>query len=312
MSIVAKAARDVLYTCCSMHNQNGSLHLGIIGILTIALIVVLGMLFWQNFGPKTKTDNSQAVVSPSPSKSVAAALDEPDDLTANTHADKANIWAGFVVDSAAFTAVEGRVKVPTVTCTSNEQAFGAWVGFDGWNTQTVEQVGVNATCDNASAYLKTPAINGVYYYAWAAMHGAGSYENFDIVIKPGDVIYSKASYANGKFTLYVKNETTGQNGTNVQSCKVPDGFHEATGDCPRTHAEWIVERPGSNQLANFGKVTLYDNKVTTAGGKTGYIEWFPNTLVDMIQGSTRLSYTSNLREKGTFDVSWIATGKTGD
>lgn len=296
-----------------MHNQNGSLHLGIVGVLTIALIAALSMIFWQNFGPGAKRSSPQAQITPTPSKPVDAEPDEPSELSANTHADKANIWAGYVVDSATFTSVEGRVKVPTVTCTSNEQAFGAWVGFDGWGgSQTVEQVGVNATCDDASHYLKTPAINGVYYYAWAAMHGAGSYESFDIIIKPGDIIYSKASYANGKFTLYAKDETTGQSGTNIQSCKVPDGFHEAAGDCPRGHAEWIVERPGSNQLPNFGKVTLYDNKVTTEGGKNSYIEWFPNIMVDMFQGNTHLSNTSDLRVKGTFDVSWLTTGKTGD
>jgi len=290
----------------------------IIAVMTLGLIAAIGIIAWQNIGPGKKTadqtvQTTSTVVSPSPSPS--AGPYEPANLMANTTSDHATIWAGYIAHSTVFKEVEGRFKVPTVTCSNKEQSFGAWVGFDGWGgLQTVEQAGITASCSNASAYVKAPPTNGVYYYAWAAMHGAGSYQTFDFAVRPGDVIYSKVSYAGDIYSLTVKNETTGQSGSNTQHCVVDEASRRANGvtDCPRMHAEWIVERPGASQLPHFDKVTLYDNTATTADGKKAYVEGFSNSRADMIQNSLMLANASTLTGKGAFGVAWLASGRTGD
>lgn len=300
----------------SLSKQQGSAHIIVMATLIIALLAAIGFMAWQNIGPGRQqvTQKNTGTQSPLPSASAGSPY-EPTDLTANTTPDQANIWAGYIASATEFKEVEGRVKIPEITCTNSEQTFGAWVGFDGWNgSQTVEQAGITATCDDASAYAKAPPINGVYYYAWAAMHGAGNYEDFDFPVKPGDVIYSKASYADGQFTLTVKNETTGKSGTNTQRCvmSAADQQVSAAPNCPRTQAEWIVERPGSNGMAGFGKVTLYDNTATTMSGTKTYIEGFANSRRNMVQGTTVLAETAPLVGKGAFDVNWVAHGKSGD
>ncbi len=81
--------------------------------------------------------------------------------TPNTTAIASTSWSGYEVtlpnDSVNF--VGGTWTVPTVTATSGNTDSFAWVGIDGWNGDTVEQIG---TAQGVS--------NGVpYYFAWWEM-----------------------------------------------------------------------------------------------------------------------------------------------
>lgn len=295
-----------------MHqHQSGSAHIFVAIGLIIVLIGAVGWLAWQNFA-KTTPSSQQVAVANSP-KPANAQL-EPADFTANTRSSLNAIWSGYVANGETFKEVSGRVKVPTVTCNEKQGSVGVWTGFDGFGSQTVEQAGVTITCENASYYVKNNPINGATYYAWSLMYGAGGMKTFDFAISPGDIIFYKVAYTDGKYAMTVTNETTGKSGTDTQACVVDQTTRTSTGvtDCPRSEAEWVVERTGSNKLANFTKATLYDNQATTQSGKTGYVSLFQNTRINMSQSGNLLDTTSDLRTKGAFDVDWVATGVTGD
>ncbi|MFZ2544949.1 MAG: G1 family glutamic endopeptidase [Candidatus Saccharimonadales bacterium] len=301
-----------------MYRQQGFGNIIIIAVIITVLTSALAIVAWKNIGPgKHSSDQVKQTTTPSvpstPSSDIAPI--EPTNLMANTKSDSSSIWAGYVASGKVFNEAEGRVKVPIITCNGKQQTFGAWVGFDGWGgLQSVEQTGVTATCDNASAYVKAPPTNGVYYYAWSAMHGAGSYKTYDFAVRPDDIIHYKISYADGVYTMTVKNETTGQSGTNIQKCIIDQTARQSTGrtDCPRMYAEWIVERPGSNQMADFGSVVLYDNTATDSDGNKTYIEGFTNSRVDMIQNKNMLANTFTLAGRGAFTVAWTNSGIPGE
>lgn len=296
-----------------MHKrQLGSVHIVLAICLLLILIGAVGWLAWQNF---TKTGPAkQATVSDSPKPTATDTVQEPASPTGNTKSRIDNsIWSGYVANGATFNEVSGRIKIPTITCTDKEGSVGFWTGFDGYGSQTVEQAGVTATCANASYYVKNKPINGVTYYAWSLMYGAGGMKTFDFAVSPGDVIFYKVAYANSKYTMTVTNETTGKSGSDTQACVIDETTRKSTGitECPRSEAEWVVERTGYNKLAKFTKATLYDNQATTKSGKTGYISLFPNTRVTMSQSGNLLDTISDLRIKGAFDVDWVAPGIAG-
>src|SRR5947207_1402920 len=68
-------------------------------------------------------------------------------------------WSGYSVEAAAHTVtdVKGSWIVPAVTVNGTSTAYAAiWVGIDGSNSNTVEQIGTDSD-----------QVNGVaVYYAW--------------------------------------------------------------------------------------------------------------------------------------------------
>src|SRR5689334_5472712 len=104
-------------------------------------------------------------------------------------------WAGYAVTAGngSVTKVAGLWVVPPVA-TTNSGYSSAWVGIDGFNSSTVEQIGTD------SDYL-----NGVpRYYAWYEMYPAGPV-NLSLTVQPGDTISASVSYASGVFTLSINN-----------------------------------------------------------------------------------------------------------
>ncbi|MGA2257240.1 MAG: G1 family glutamic endopeptidase, partial [Thermoguttaceae bacterium] len=79
-------------------------------------------------------------------------------------------WAGYVAETnfsspenGSVTAVSGSWIVPKTTLSANSSVLGSacavWVGIDGFNNNTVEQVGTEAYVVDG----------GVYYNAWYEM-----------------------------------------------------------------------------------------------------------------------------------------------
>jgi hypothetical protein len=164
-------------------------------------------------------------------------------------------WSGYAVSTAAgaVTDVAGKWVVPAVTGTGTGYS-SAWVGIDGFNSPTVEQIGTDSD-----------VVNGVpQYYAWFEMYPSGSVL-VPLSIHAGDTISADVSYASGKFTLSLTDVTTGQSYTTTQ----------AAPGAQRSSAEWIMEAPSSFfgvlPLANFGKATFTGAKATV-GGTTGPID----------------------------------------
>ena len=169
--------------------------------------------------------------------------------------------------------------VPSVTCTQGaaDSYSSFWVGIDGYNSSTVEQIGIDADCVSGTAE----------YSAWFEFYPHWPYTINTLEVHPGDTMFAEVSYgAKGQFTVKLTNLTRNQKfstSTKMQQAKL-------------SSAEWIVEAPWSGgvlPLANFdvGKFgqsytgaagTCY----TTIGGTKGAIGSFANSVkIDMVTGS---------------------------
>jgi hypothetical protein len=169
-------------------------------------------------------------------------------------ADTSTNWSGFAVATkrGAVNSVVGSWVVPAVSGTGTS-ASSVWVGIDGYNSTTVEQIGTDSDVTNG-----TPQ-----YYAWFEMFPR------DMVllrmpIHPGDTMSAGVFYnaRTGKFRLAITDVTTGRSFATLQ---------HAPG-ASRSSAEWIVEAPslGSHTLplANFDTVTISGAQATIGGATT--------------------------------------------
>lgn len=218
-------------------------------------------------------------------------------------------WSGYAVTAptgSTLTSVVGSWTVPTVT-TSPDTSSGTyaafWVGLDGFNSPTVEQLGIEADYFHNS---------GASYYAWTELYPAGSREISGFTVHPGDQITASVTYTGTStsgsqdFTLAMQDTTTGENyqdNTSTTGVKLHS-------------AEWITEAPYNNgilPLANFGSATFTDSFATLAsssGSQTSTITGLTGTTAYQItlnSGSGKLSAKpSALSSEGTaFNV---ATG----
>jgi hypothetical protein len=212
-------------------------------------------------------------------------------------------WSGYAVTTAAgaVTDVAGKWVVPAVTGTGTAYS-SAWVGIDGFNSPTVEQIGTDSD-----------VVNGVpQYYAWYEMYPSGSV-NLPLTVHAGDTMSADVSYASGKFTLSITDVTTGKSFATTQTAS----------SARRSSAEWVMEAPSSFfgvlPLANFGTAT-FSGGHTTINGTTGAIDasW-PGTQLNEINmvsqfGATE-DTTSGLTDSGSpvasgFTVTFASTGTT--
>ena len=180
-------------------------------------------------------------------------------------------WSGYadLPDSGkSFSNVSATFTIPKFsTAESNEcRASGAvdsyrqsdssyWVGIDGFNTNTVEQTGVDQYC----------VAGGTGLYAWYEMYPLNPVAFTGV--RPGDQIYVSVTYSSvtHKYALYLKDKTNGGFISTSQSC--PSGSK-----CGNSSAEVIAEAPGSGApslyLANFGTVS-FSGAVVKGSGVTG-------------------------------------------
>lgn len=180
-------------------------------------------------------------------------------------------WAGYVVEYPYLTNVNSKVVyvvsgswvVPEVKASNPISYSSIWVGIDGYNSHTVEQIG-------------TAQISDGTYYAWYEMYPDPAYVIYNVPIEPGDSIYAEVR-CQGKtsFTMTIMNLTTGDSFTTTQE--------STTAQC--TSAEWIVEAPWWQQtlpLANFGTVLFTGASALVNGSFEAFI------CVDMFLSLTAL------------------------
>lgn len=161
-------------------------------------------------------------------------------------------WSGYAVSgpqAGAVTQVKGTWKVPSVNCGSvaGNAYSSAWVGIDGYQGATVQQIGTRHNC-----------VNGVASYS-------AFYELFpqlpvtiDMRVRPEDWIRAAVSYTGlNTYELKLTNLRTEKRFSTTQLFVAS-----------RQSAEWIVERPMSGQLtalADFGSVEFKNGSVTVNG-----------------------------------------------
>ncbi len=208
-------------------------------------------------------------------------------------------WSGFAdaeTTSQTVSDMTGRWTMPAVTCQrfpyqNGDDFLAQWIGVDGFNDSTVEQLGTAAQC-----------YEGVtYYYVWYEMFPNGTVQegttacindNTDCP-RPGDRISASVQVTPGgsgenNYTLSLHDYTTpGNNFSVTQPC--------ATDTCLDSSAEWIIERPAFSlpfgfqilPLADFWR-TSFESGGVVSGGVASSIGGFSGSVNDiaMIDDST--------------------------
>jgi hypothetical protein len=204
-------------------------------------------------------------------------------------------WSGYA-DTATraqtFTKVSGSWTVPSVTCSAEDQIISDWVGLDGFNNSTVEQLGTTSWCYKGKAV----------YYTWYEIYPKGAHQ-VGIALKPGDKVTASVTRSGTSYAFKLTDSTTSGNNISVtKTC--------ALATCKDTSAEWISERPSfSTGIApqahyNAFKIT---NGSQTSSGHTGTIGAGPGvnavTMIDSTQ-TYNLSTVSTLTGGNSFSTTW--------
>jgi len=208
-------------------------------------------------------------------------------------------WSGYAVatSAGAVTDVKGSWIEPSLHSPSAANTYSAfWVGIDGYNSGTVEQIGTD---------LDTNASGKAVYYAWYEMYPS-SPVNLSMKINPGDQLSGEVKYSgSNKFTLTLTDVTTKTTFSTSQTLRSAN----------RSSAEFIAEAPSSSSgvlpLADFGTVS-FSAASATISGTTGPIDnkaWPAGNPISitMVGSSGTEAYPSSLLDSsGTsaFSVSF--------
>lgn len=183
-------------------------------------------------------------------------------------------WSGYAAlpSTGSVSMVSGSWTVPTATpiAGANNTYSSFWVGIDGYNSNTVEQIGTDSDIQNGVAT----------YYAWYEMYPAAS-KDIALAVNVGDTITASVTYtAPSSYTLKLTDTKTG--GTFSTTQKLAGASNSS--------AEWVAEAPyaGNSEatLSNFGSVN-FTSASTTIGAATGPIDdsaW-ENVSINMVTGS---------------------------
>lgn len=213
-------------------------------------------------------------------------------------------WSGYAVTGPAgsVTQVQASWVVPAVNC-SNTSGDGPnvyasfWTGIDGWNSNTVEQIGTDSDCQSPQGTLNTPT-----YYAWFEFYPQDAYyignpdENFaGYVVSPGDYISAKVTYTSSstakgprlsgsqQFTVTITDVTRDWTFSTTSSVR----------GAQQSSAEWIAETPyGCNTKSGF--CYLSDFSAANYGEEFTSVQ---NTAYATVSGVTQpLASFSNYQE----------------
>jgi len=204
-------------------------------------------------------------------------------------------WSGYAdtaTKAQTFTKVSGAWTAPSVTCNAEDQITSNWVGLDGFNSNTVEQLGTVGWC-----FQGTPT-----YFTWYEMFPAGLTE-VGASLKPGDKISASVTRTGTSYALKLTDSTTSGNNISVtKTC--------ALATCTDTSAEWISERPsfsiGIAPQAKYNAFKLTSGSVT-ANGKTTSIGAGPGVnAITMIDATNtyNLNTVSALTGGNAFSTTW--------
>ena len=126
-------------------------------------------------------------------------------------------WAGYAIatNKNAVNNVAGSWLVPTVNPNTNGYS-SVWVGIDGCNSSTVEQIG---TAEDVAGGKAT-------YYAWYETYPSGPVTISDMTVKPGDAITASVAYnvGVGGFVLTIADTTESETFTTTLSARERPGL----------------------------------------------------------------------------------------
>jgi hypothetical protein len=222
-------------------------------------------------------------------------------------------WSGYADTDDTFSSVSSSWTEPTVNCSSSDTSLDSlvgfssllggpsaasafWVGLDGYNSSSVEQLGTDSDCDSG-----TPS-----YYAWYEMYPNPSVTlPSQYPVLPGDQLSASvaANSAGTSFTLDISDATAGWSFSTTQT---GSGF-------ARSSAEVIAEAPSSCTvlfcsevpLADFGQINFSGSGVSDSAGTNGTLSTFDADEITMTDNGTTLATPSDLSSDGSsFSVKW--------
>jgi hypothetical protein len=204
-------------------------------------------------------------------------------------------WAGYQDTGETYTAASASWTVPGANCGNAVATTSAtWVGIDGANNNTVEQIGTDSNC----------VLFNASYWAWWQMYPSGPVvigavpANYPVYAGDSMSASVTATGTPGSYTLKIEDNTQDWTYSTTQSN--PD----ATG----ASAECIEEQPAAAglPLADFGSVTFTGCKAAADNGPAMPIWDYPYNADDMASGSTQQAVVSPLSDDGTqFTVTWL-------
>jgi hypothetical protein len=225
------------------------------------------------FGPLSAPAIAEAMIAPVSTSGSTGQMDPLLYTSSN--------WGGYAAEtnfsnpqSNTVTSVSGSWIVPTVTPSANSSQWplsdcAVWVGIDGLDNSTVEQVGTESYVYNGE----------ILYDAWYQMYPASSFITFGV--SPGDSITASVTYSPPRYSKQFQLSLT--DNTNGKSFTV----YTSSSTALRTSAEWIAKAPsafgGIVPLPTFGSVS-FTNAQATIGSITGAID-DPSWQVEQINMS---------------------------
>ncbi len=222
------------------------------------------------------------------------------------HYSTSSNWSGYASytqtpSKTKFTVAEGSWTQPAVSCPPEQDQYAAfWVGIDGYNTSSVEQIGTDSDCSSGKPE----------YYAWYEM-----YPQFpvylserDYPVAPGDTMTARVTYQpqSDDFMLYLANHKANWTYTKTISAGHPR----------RLSAEWIAEAPSAGgqvlPLADFGTVKFTGASASSDAGVTGPINasgWTYDAIT--LISSTRTATPGDLSQDGSSFTITTSSGEGG-
>ena len=198
-------------------------------------------------------------------------------------------WSGYAVPGTNATHVIGSWVQPAATCSKGETSWSSpWVGIDGDNSNTVEQIGTDTDCSRGVPY----------YYAWYEMYPKSLVVINSIPIHAGDSFTAEVTNnGNGTYTLKLTN--------NSAAPTTPFTTVQAGSKTQNSSIEWVMEGPSNGSLTNFGAVNFTGASGTisnTTAGVGGFLNADPITMVGKRSIQRAVPTTAS---GDAFSVNWL-------
>lgn len=212
-------------------------------ILLVALLAVTSVGLASGAAARTNSGTPGTAA-------VAGAVDRATVLTPSTTPESAPVyygrqdsvdgqnWSGVLVPRGSFSSVSSSWTEPKVSCKHQRDLMAPWVGIDGQNNNSVEQTGIETSCEHGKAH----------YRAWYEMYPAPAvyYRN---PVRAGDKVSASVTRSGSRYTM-----------------KLTDHTQHWTRTVTRTHrtghssAEVVLESP-SGAYPTFGKISFGQTEV---------------------------------------------------
>ena len=188
-------------------------------------------------GPAARTDNGVAETPAIAAPATPSSGSSPTYYGRQSSVNGYN-WSGVLVPQGSFSSVSSSWTEPKVSCKHRRDLMAPWVGIDGQNNNSVEQTGIETSCESGKAR----------YRAWYEMYPAPAvyYRN---PVRAGDKITASVTRHASRYTMTLTDHTRHWTRTTTRTHR--------TG---HSSAEVVLESP-SGAYPTFGTISFGQTKI---------------------------------------------------